>query len=270
MFFIRDLFLFSDANKREINQDLCFYLNFDGAPNLENKLAVLCVMDGVSSANGKAAADIAARAMRPVLAQLPAMTDELLECSDEEKEEQILRLLRSAILQADLQLRQAQQPGQIYGTTITLATVFDERVFAANVGDSPAYLLRMSTGGGVDSILPLFECHNQAGRLVHSGQLTPVQALTHPGKNLLLRMAGGQRLYPHDIYTTTQWLGQSDLLLLGSDGALSVLPQEELIRLVNEHSPVGLAQMTAALFEQVQASSSTDNFTLLAQWLDSN
>ena len=69
------------------------------------------------------------------------------------------------------------------------------------------------------------------------------------------------------IHTAFAWLSQSDLLLLGSDGALAVLPEEELTRLMLEHAPESVHAAAGALFRQVQDSSSTDNFTIIAQAL---
>lgn len=269
MFYTKDLVVFSDRNKREENQDRAFYLNFDAHPDVKSKMTILAVLDGVSNSNGAHASRMAAEAMRPRLAQLIGRADSLLALDDETKKSEILICLKCAIHDADEYLRQQQIGGIEYGTTITLAVVFDEAVFAANVGDSPAYLLRLS-GSQEGRLLPLFECHNEAGVLVQKGLMSPEEALRSPARNCLLRMAGGTGVLDTEIHTTSLWLSQTDLLMLGSDGALAVFSTETLTQIIRDNLRSGLSGITAALFEAVQDSSSTDNFTILAQWLETN
>lgn len=268
MLYAKDLVVFSDRHKRPENQDCAFHLAFDGSPFPRSSMLIFAVLDGVSHSNGGVAAPIAAEAMRPRLAELLGKADMLLQLDDETKRGEIWQILKRAIHDADERLRAMPPAGGCdHGTTITLAVVFDEAVFTANVGDSPAYLLRM-TGKQAGTLQPLFECHNEAGRAVQAGLMTQEEAMRSPLRNALLRMVGAGVL-DSDISTSFAWLSQSDVLLLGSDGALAVLPEQELAGLVREHAP-DMRAAAAELLRRIQQSSSTDNFTIIAQALETD
>lgn len=270
MFYIKDLACRSLRHRRSTNQDRCFYMNCDGMPDMKTKMSILAVLDGVSHSNGEQAAQMAAAAMRPVLAELLGRAEDLIFLDDESREGEIHRYLCNAIRAADRRLREAQSADVEYGTTVTLVVLFDEAIYAANVGDSPAYLIRVALNGEASPPIPLFQCHNLAGEAVRRGQLTEEEALTHKSRNVLMRMVGGEGILSSDIYKTSAWLGQSDILLLGSDGALSVLPLAELTAMVNRNIRGGMTAFAADLYEAVHASGSEDNFTVLAQWVISD
>lgn len=260
MFFTKARASFSEAHKRPYNQDCCFSLCCDGQPNLTSKMSILCVLDGVSNCNGGEASVLAARTMRSILSRLLGYCDNLLEFDDDTREEKIHQNMREAILEADAELRRQQLPGLTYGTTVTLAVVFDEAVYTANVGDSPAYLLRINNlDGTIQQAESLFRCQNEAGEGVRT-----------KSSNVLTQMLGGTGVIESKIHTASAWLGGEDLLLLGTDGALAVLTQTELIAHFNKHLRHGLQAALDELYQQIQNSASTDNATVLAEWLESN
>lgn len=266
MLYTKAMMVFSDRHKRERNEDRAFYLRYDGQPDLKSSMTIHAVLDGVSSSNGAQASKLAAAAMQQRLAELLGKAEDLIMLDDVTKREEIHLMLKSAICDADTCLRNNQHVGIEYGTTITLAVVFDEAVFTANIGDSPAYLLRMVNGAGVSEVISLFDCQNQAGEFVKEGRMSPDEALHSKARNMLLHMVGGGGILETEIATGFAWVSQSDILMLGSDGALAVLTEKELTELVSSKLPGGLAAITAGLFEAVQ-DRSTDNFTLLTHWL---
>ena len=270
MFYIKDVMAYSDAYKRPENQDCCFYMNYDGSPHQNTKISILAVLDGVSKANGGEASQQAAEAMRPVLAELLGKSAQYLQLDMETRKEVIFQVLRRAIHAADHSLRMMQYANVVYGTTVTLAVILDDQVYAANVGDSPAYLLPVSIAGQVSASIPLFECQNYAGKAVREGTMTMEQARAEKLQNRLVSMVGGYTLHDDEISTTSVWLRQSNLLLLGSDGALAVTTEEELRQTVEENLRSGLREVIKSVFENVQNSDSTDNFTILAEWVDSD
>lgn len=270
MYHTQDMAFRSLQHRRSENQDRCFSMSCDGMPDLREKMSILAVLDGVSSSNGGRAAHMASQAMRPVLAELLGKSGELLTLDDESRRSEIHQYLCTAVREADRCLRREQTGELECGTTVTLAVLFGEAVYAANVGDSPAYLLRISMNGTVGQLQPLFECHNMAGEAVRRGLMTKEEALTHQSRNALMRMVGGSGIVRNDIHTTFTWLSQSDVLLLGSDGALSVVTEEKLVQLVNENLCSGLTDFIDELYETVRESDSRDNFTVLAQWVKSD
>ena len=255
----------SRAHRRETNQDHCFFLEYNGSPQGEAAMSILCVLDGVSGANGGEAVRIAAPAMMPELASLLGKAHSLLSMDNYSKEDIILGAMVRAIRNAQDQL---QSTGYHCGTTATIVTVFDGIAYAANVGDSPAYLLEIPPLGGAVQLTPLFQCHNEAGEALQRGELTPEEARNSPLRNRLMRMVGSIDFLPGDIYTTTEWLGQQNLLLLGSDGALSVLPEEVLLELAADYPVQDPELLIQRLYQKICSTRSTDNFTVLAQGVD--
>lgn len=268
MFFVKDMMACSEAYKRPYNQDRYFCMNLNCGPDRRNRISILAVMDGVSRANGGEASAMAESAMRPILLELLGKCDDLKDLDSETRKNEILRIMRNAILVADRELCRHREGNQIYGTTITLAVVYWDRIYTANVGDSPAYLLPVSLTGAVSAPIPLFECQNRAGEMVRAGVMTMEEAVALKLQNQLTCMAGGDQLLERDIYTTSTWLRQSCLLMLGSDGALSVMPEKELQAIVQEQLCDGLKAVVEGIFARVQDSSSTDNFTVLSHWLE--
>ena len=269
MLYFNEPMVFSHRHKRPENQDRAFYMAFNASPTHESNMQIFAVLDGVSNSNGSVAAPMAAAALRPRLAQLIVNSEMLLdlEVLNGTRANVIWDTLKLAIQDAHHCLRShGDDYGDDYGTTITLAVVFDGAVYTANIGDSPAYLLRLSDDGAA-TLHPLFECHNAAGLAVAEGKMTPEEARTSPLRNGLQHMAGAKAVPELNIHTACSWLPQYSILLLGSDGALSVLPEQELIELVQANAPAGMPAVVTALFQRIQDSDSTDNFTVIAQSL---
>lgn len=264
MFCIRETFLYSDRNAREENQDRALSIHCSTAPPAENSMLILCVMDGVSRNNGGEAVRHAAPFLQGCLSDLVAAAPELLYCSDEELEAQIFDALCDAILETDRHLR------AIGCTTVSIAVVFDGRIYAANVGDSPIYLIDLPDSPGEPSITELFRCHNAAGDPIWDDTRLSPQALAEyeAASSFLLRCAGSlSGLNKEDIHLISAKLRSNNLLLLGSDGALSVLCKKALLELAaGKASPYGgnaLRPLTEALYGAVREKHGTDNFTLV-------
>lgn len=270
MFFIKDITAFSTSHLREVNEDLWFHMSGDGMPDRNGKILIMGVMDGVSNSNGYQAVRIAIKAMRPVLAELIGKVDALLELDRFTVQEEIFHCLRKAIQAADITLRQYQYLNTDFGTTVCLVVVFGERVYTANIGDSPIYQMHIPEPEEAPALISLFECHNKAGEAVREGWMTKEEALTSNLHNKLTLAVGGTGLRSTDIYTTSAYLGESDLLLLGSDGALSVLTEEEMAALFADHLSQGLNESIKELYARIQNSSSTDNATVVACLIETN
>lgn len=269
--YIKEQALLSNRHKCDENQDYCFCMTCDDAPASRTKISVLCVMDGVSQANGGQAVRMAARALRPALAAILGDACGLLEMDERSRAHEIRNALIGAICDADRYLREQRQFGVKYGTTISLAVVFDGAVYTANVGDSPIYMLKFPEAQEKPpSIVPLFACQNRAGVELAQGRITEEEALASPGRNELVHMVGGNGLRDGDIFTTSTWLGQSNILMLGSDGALAVFSPQVLLDIVKDFQREGLSATLQKVFDAVKQTDSTDNFTILAQWLETN
>jgi serine/threonine protein phosphatase PrpC len=54
---------------------------------------------------------------------------------------------------------------------------------------------------------------------------------------------------------------------MGSDGALSVIPEEAMLKIIADNIDDGLSAVNQALFRAVKAAGGDDNYTLLIQWI---
>jgi len=154
-----------------------------------------------------------------------------------------------AILQ-EAQRREAPR----MGTTIVAAVVRDGQVVVANVGDSPAYLVRQV---GLQS---LYEEHSWVAMAVERGMIAPEKAREHPNRNVITRNLGMEGLL--EVYVSPPMpLQAGDLLLLGSDGLTNVVLPEEAGKIaLAGRTPQGAAR---ALVDLARERGAPDNVTVL-------
>ena len=107
------------------------------------------------------------------------------------------------------------------GTTLVAAVVRKNQASIINVGDSRCYHI---TNG---SIRQITKDHSVVQLMVDRGELTPEQAKTFPGKNLITRAVGTEPTIMADIYR--QDLEKGSYLLLCSDGLSNMLDDQEIL-----------------------------------------
>lgn len=141
--------------------------------------------------------------------------------ADWDKTEQILR---NAVKLANFTVYdQATQFEEFdgMGTTLVAALIRGRRVSVINVGDSRAYAI---TRGGIHQIT---RDHSVVQMMVDRGDLTPEQAKTYPGKNLITRAIGTEPLILSDTFRMEASRG--DYLLLCSDGLSNMMDDQEIL-----------------------------------------
>ncbi len=271
MVYFGETFLFSDKNKRQTNQDVCGYMTKELArPGFQQKAAVYFVADGVSGSEG----DISAARLRkgwqkPVDALLNNCLG-LLEREAQKKQQglgcmddteltwEIGEQLRDTVLMFDKIVR---EDGCIsaYGATISLALVLGCHVYTANLGDSPMLLVKLDDCTRPEAVEEIYQCQNEAAGLPEE------KALVSELKNYLSGHVLGDDPSRNEIYIKKTGLQQNNLLLMGTDGALAVLPQRTLRKLIEENVPYdGIQAFHEALFSAVkQVDTADDNYTLL-------
>ena len=107
------------------------------------------------------------------------------------------------------------------GTTLVAALVRENRATLVNVGDSRIY--------GIDKtgIRLLTKDHSFVQMMVDRGDLTPEEAKSYPGKNLITRAIGTEPVVMCDIYHRE--VSKGDYLLLCSDGLSNVMDDQEIL-----------------------------------------
>jgi protein phosphatase len=117
------------------------------------------------------------------------------------------------------------------GTTSTIATLIDDRLFLAQVGDSRAYLLRDG------ELTQVTRDQSLVNQLIEAGQLTEEEAETFEHNNIILQALGTSEVVQVDL--TYVDLRADDTLMICSDG-LSGMVRGEDIRgtLVEQEDPI--------------------------------
>ena len=197
------------GQKRTTNQDFVFASDTPVGP-LPN---LLIVADGMG---GHQAGDMASRYAAEVIVSHIKRS----------RERNPIRVLRSAIETANERvLEKAAENEELsgMGTTVVAATVVENYLYVANVGDSRLYLIR-------DHIRQITRDHSLVGEMVRAGELSPEQARNHPNKNIITRAVGaGQKL---EIDFFDEDLRKGDILLLCSDGLSNMVEDEEIEKII--------------------------------------
>jgi protein phosphatase len=168
--------------------------------------------------------------------------------------------LRAAIERANTAIVEAGRanPAQRgMGTTILCALLSPAGAVLANVGDSPAYLVR--DGRAVQ----LTHDHSLVGEAVTRGELTEEQAAVHPYRNVLSRCLGLDPEVEVETYAPIA-MRAGDVLILCSDG----LPEHVRLRDLPEMVEGRSAQQAAeALVRLANERGGVDNITVVtARW----
>ena len=112
------------------------------------------------------------------------------------------------------------------GTTMTFVCFHEGGAFCAHIGDSRIYHVRPGTG-----ILYRSEDHSLVNALVHSGNITPEEAIGHPQSNVITRCVSPRQstsastIQIHDIEP-------GDYFFLCTDGVLHQLDDSQLYEIL--------------------------------------
>jgi serine/threonine protein phosphatase PrpC len=237
------------CRKRKGNEDSLFV-------NPEQKLFV--VADGMG---GHAAGEIASRIAVDSINEFVCLTG-----GDEEitwpfgLDETISydgNRLKTAVRFANKKVLEATKEKSEYegmATTVCAVLVDDQVANLAHVGDSRVYLFREG------QLSQLTSDHSWVNEQIQSGVISAEQARTHPLRNVVTRALGGKADLQVDMQTHDFQTG--DVLLLCSDGLTTMIPDDEIARVMREGS--GDIEATAQeLVDAANAKGGEDNITVV-------
>ena len=138
--------------------------------------------------------------------------------------ERVKQILLGALELANKAVYEHAKLGDEYsgmGTTLVAAFLLKNTAVVINVGDSRAYHF---SAQGVHQVT---RDHSIVELMVQRGELTPEQAKTYPGKNLITRAVGTEPEVEGDLYV--QELHKDDSLLLCSDGLSNEMDDQEIL-----------------------------------------
>ena len=140
------------------------------------------------------------------------------------------------------------------GTTVTVAGVFGDELYLAQIGDSRGYLIRNGT------TFQLTRDQSLTQRLVDAGELTEEEAEQSERRNIILQALGPDPRVKVDL--SHQTLRRGDTLILCSDGLSGLVKRGEFSEMVRENGD--LPSLCSALIDLANERGGPDNVTVVA------
>ena len=209
--------------------------------------AVFGVCDGMG---GAAAGEVASRLAVDII------YDRLVEAKAPKSREDLARRLVRAVQDAGVRIfgeARADRSRRGMGTTCTIATLVDERLFLAQVGDSRAYVLRDG------ELTQVTRDQSLVNQLIEAGQLTEEEAETFEHNNIILQALGTSEVVQVDL--TYVDLRADDTLLICSDGLSGMVRSEDIRGVLTELEEPGDA--CAKLIGLANEAGGHDNVTVV-------
>ncbi len=220
--------------RRKINQDYV-YTSEEAVGNLPN---IFIVADGMGGHN---AGDFASRyATECVVSQI-----------EQSMEKNPIKLIRHAYEAANEGIiaeakQRADREGM--GTTLVVASIIDDYLYVANVGDSRLYVID-------DDICQITRDHSLVEEMVRAGEIDRNEARVHPLKNKITRAVGGAGDVKVDFFDMK--LKEGDLILMCTDGLTNMVEDEEIRMIVKSSSD--LASIAENLIAKANKNGGIDN-----------
>lgn len=223
---------------RQVNQDYVYTTDnpLGPLPNL------FVVADGMG---GHQAGDYASKYTVEVLRR------ELKQSDEEDIEKALVRAIKTANREI---IKKAASDRSLkgMGTTVVAATIVNQMMYFANVGDSRLYLINQG-------ISQLTKDHSLVEEMVRLGGIKPEEAKTHPDKNIITRAIGAKEEVDVDFYEHR--LKRGDIILMCTDGLSNMVEDEELFHIVQGARDI--VEAGTSLVEAAKENGGTDNIGLI-------
>ena len=170
--------------------------------------------------------------------------------------------LKAAVRYANRKVLDATREKSEYeGMATTVAAVLMDGPTAnlAHVGDSRVYLVQGT------SLTQLTHDHSWINEQIQSGLISADQARTHPLRNVVTRALGGKA--DCQVEMQVHKMEPGDILLLCSDGLTTMMPDEEIVRVV-QGADGDLSSAAQSLVSAANERGGEDNITVLLIRLD--
>ena len=224
-----DFYLKSDIGQTRHQNEDAVYAGDVRVGGLEN-LFVVC--DGMG---GYKAGDYASKKTIEVLLRVPA--------------------LRNALSRANqlINIEAAEADKKGMGTTVVCATIRDDIMTVANVGDSRLYLIHG------DSMRQVTYDHSYVSEMVRTGRMNKDDAARHPKKHAITRAIGAEDTVKIDFFE--ERIEAGDQVLLCSDGLTNMVSNEDILRILKESDNVKDA--VEALVSLANQNGGADNISVI-------
>ena len=219
------------GRERSVNQDYVYYsLTETGSlPNL------FLVADGMG---GHKAGDMASRYTVETFVSLVQDS-----------------IINNAVTQVNRRLLQKAAESENYegmGTTLVAATVYDNILRVANVGDSRLYILG-------NEITQITRDHSLVEEMVSMGEINREQARNHEKKNIITRAIGGYDTVEAEMFSVD--LKPNDCILMCTDGLSNMVEDADILKIVKSAPDIETAAKN--LVAAANANGGKDNITVM-------
>lgn len=234
------------GKKRSRNEDSIYISNhtIGSLPNL------LIVADGMG---GHKAGSVASEQA------IEAFCDYIREheIRENHNETELTLLLKFAVRHANDIVFEKSAENEAYagmGTTFTVATILNNRIYVAHVGDTRLYLISNEkiTQATID--------HSLVQEMVEQGVIQKGDMQIHPQRHIITRAVGTYKKVKVD--TLVYDLDDIKYILLCSDGLTSMLTNEEIYNIIktNEHN---MDEMVDCLLNAANEKGGLDNIAVI-------
>ncbi|MGN0339729.1 MAG: Stp1/IreP family PP2C-type Ser/Thr phosphatase [Lachnospira sp.] len=232
-------FAATDVGKvREVNQDCVFSSTVPVGclPNL------FIVADGMG---GHKAGDIASRLT------VDSVVDKLSKVNSKD----YISVITDTIIKVNKEVIDKAAESQDYagmGTTLVVATVFDNILKVANVGDSRLYVIG-------EDIIQITRDHSLVEEMVTNGQLDRAEARVDKRKNIITRAIGGESKVEAEMFSVE--LKPEDKILMCSDGLSNMVDDTEILEIINREPDIEKA--ARMLIDAANENGGKDNISVV-------
>lgn len=226
------------GKKRKTNQDFV-YTSMTPIGILPN---LFIVADGMG---GHKAGDTASRFTVETLVKLLKL----------DATEDAVTTVEKAIIKVNELLLEKAKESEDYtgmGTTLCLASIIDDTLLVANVGDSRLYVVD-------EDIRQITRDHSLVEEMVLAGEINKEEARNHERKNVITRAIGGTNTVEPDLFRID--LKKNDRILLCSDGLTNMIEDSEIADVIKNESDINNA--AKKLIDKANKNGGSDNISVV-------
>jgi protein phosphatase len=215
---------------RSLNEDSVAVVDFSGfyaSPSKDLRKVLAIVADGIGGHfYGQVASSEAVATIAEELSRLLPKTN--VEAKDYED------ALRMSFVKADRAIMMIHDDHictdycKGAGTTVSAVIIDGIQLYVGHVGDTRVYVI------GKDGISQVTKDHSLVQELVDRGEITPEEARKHPQKNVITRAVGINVRDSNQVDVYYRVLKEGDYVLLCSDGLVTEVEDQEIMRTVLE------------------------------------
>ena len=138
------------------------------------------------------------------------------------------------------------------GTTVVIATIMENKMIVANVGDSRLYVVG-------SSMRQVTRDHSLVNEMVRLGEINAAEARIHPDKNIITRAIGASATVEADYIEED--LEKNSQILMCTDGLTNMVRDEEIFRIMNGDET--LEEKAEILVRTANTNGGRDNITVM-------